>query len=102
MVRLLQARFTVDMSERASYDEIGRSYTVTRREDPRIAAAIWAALGDAESVLDVGAGAGAYEPRDREVIALEPSEVMIAQRPDGAAPCPSLPTTCSGWLPAWW
>src|SRR4051812_50223658 len=74
------------MSERVSYDDIGRTYTATRREDPRIAAAIWAALGDAETVLDVGAGAGAYEPRDREVLALEPSEVMIAQRPEGAAP----------------
>lgn len=70
----------------AEYDDIGRSYTTTRREDPRLAAAIWAALGDAQSVLNVGAGAGAYEPRDREVLALEPSEVMIAQRPEGAAP----------------
>lgn len=70
----------------ASYDEIGRTYTSTRREDPRLAAAIWAALGDAESVLNVGAGAGAYEPRDRKVLALEPSEVMIAQRPEEAAP----------------
>lgn len=70
----------------ASYDEIGRSYTATRREDPRLAAAIWAGLGDSKSVLNVGAGAGAYEPRDREVLALEPSEVMIAQRPEGAAP----------------
>jgi SAM-dependent methyltransferase len=70
----------------ASYDDIGRTYTATRREDPRLAAAIWAALGDARSVLNVGAGAGAYEPRDREVLALEPSEVMIAQRPEGAAP----------------
>jgi SAM-dependent methyltransferase len=70
----------------ASYDEIGRTYTATRREDPRLATAIWAALGDARSVLNIGAGAGAYEPRDREVLALEPSEVMIAQRPDGAAP----------------
>jgi SAM-dependent methyltransferase len=68
------------------YDDIGRSYTATRREDPRLAAAIWAALGDAKSVLNVGAGAGAYEPRDREVLALEPSEVMIAQRPEGLAP----------------
>jgi SAM-dependent methyltransferase len=74
------------MSEGVSYDDIGRSYTATRREDPRLAAAIWAALGDAQSVLNVGAGAGAYEPRDREVLALEPSEVMIAQRPEGAAP----------------
>jgi len=74
------------MSGPAEYDEIGRTYTVTRREDPRIAAAIWAALGHAGSVLNVGAGAGAYEPHDRDVLALDPSEVMIAQRPEGAAP----------------
>jgi SAM-dependent methyltransferase len=69
-----------------AYDRIGRTYTTTRREDPRIRAAIHAALGDARTVLNVGAGAGAYEPRDREVLAVEPSEVMIAQRPPGAAP----------------
>jgi SAM-dependent methyltransferase len=74
------------MASDVSYDEIGRSYTATRREDPRLAAAIWGALGDARTVLNVGAGAGAYEPRDRQVLALEPSEVMIAQRPEGAAP----------------
>ncbi len=68
------------------YDTIGRSYTSTRRPDPRIAAAIWHALGGARTVLNVGAGAGAYEPPDREVVALEPSPVMIAQRPPGAAP----------------
>jgi SAM-dependent methyltransferase len=69
------------------YDTIGRSYVATRGEDPRIAAAIWAALGDARTVLNVGAGAGAYEPRDRDVTAVEPSAVMRAQRPPGAAPC---------------
>jgi SAM-dependent methyltransferase len=74
------------MDVRAEYDDIGRGYTATRREDPRLAAAICAALGDAESVLNVGAGAGAYEPSDREVLALDPSEVMIAQRPERAAP----------------
>jgi SAM-dependent methyltransferase len=67
------------------YDRIGRTYTSTRRPDPRIAAAISSALGDARTVLNVGAGAGAYEPVDREVVALEPSPVMIAQRPPGAA-----------------
>jgi SAM-dependent methyltransferase len=71
----------------ALYDRIGRSYIATRGEDPRIAAAIHAALGDARTVLNVGAGAGAYEPRDREVTAVEPSAVMRAQRPPGAAPC---------------
>jgi SAM-dependent methyltransferase len=68
------------------YDRIGRTYTSTRRPDPRIAAAISSALGDARTVLNVGAGAGAYEPVDREVVALEPSPVMIAQRPPDAAP----------------
>jgi SAM-dependent methyltransferase len=69
------------------YDRIGRSYVATRAEDPRIARAIHAALGDARTVLNVGAGAGAYEPRDREVTAVEPSATMRAQRPPGAAPC---------------
>jgi SAM-dependent methyltransferase len=68
------------------YDRIGRGYTATRGEDPRIAAALWRALGDARSVLNVGAGAGAYEPRDRRVLAIEPSATMIAQRPADAAP----------------
>jgi SAM-dependent methyltransferase len=67
------------------YDDIGRDYTATRTTDPRLAAAIWAALGDARTVVNVGAGAGAYEPDDRQLIAIEPSEVMIAQRPPGAA-----------------
>lgn len=67
------------------YDRIGRSYTTTRHPDPRIASAIWDALGDARSVLNVGAGAGGYEPLDRELVALEPSPVMIAQRPPDAA-----------------
>ncbi|MBV9414517.1 MAG: class I SAM-dependent methyltransferase [Solirubrobacterales bacterium] len=68
------------------YDRIGRTYSYTRGTDPRIAAAIWAALGDAVTVLNVGAGTGHYEPADRELVALEPSAVMIAQRPAGAAP----------------
>lgn len=68
------------------YDSIGRSYTHFRREDPRIAARIRAALGDARTVVNVGAGAGAYEPADLEVTAVEPSETMIAQRPEDAAP----------------
>ena len=75
------------MTESALYDRIGRSYVATRGEDPRIAARIHAALGDAHTVLNVGAGAGAYEPRDRDVTAVEPSPVMRAQRPPGAAPC---------------
>ena len=50
------------------YDDIGRTYTATRQTDPRLAAAIWDALADARTVLNVGAGTGSYEPRDREVI----------------------------------
>jgi len=70
----------------ARYDRIGAGYAGTRREDPRIAALIRDALGDARSVLNVGAGIGAYEPDDREVVAVEPSRTMIAQRPPGSAP----------------
>lgn len=69
------------------YDSIGAGYARRRRPDPRIAAAIEAALGDARSVVNVGAGTGSYEPADRDVQAVEPSEVMIAQRPGDAAPC---------------
>jgi SAM-dependent methyltransferase len=68
-------------------DRIGSRYTETRRPDPRIAAAIGAALGDARTLVNVGAGAGAYEPRDRRVVAVEPSGAMIRQRPTGAPPC---------------
>jgi SAM-dependent methyltransferase len=70
----------------AVYDEIGRTYALTRQADPRIAAQIVDALGDAVSVLNVGAGSGNYEPTDRRVIALEPSLTMIRQRPAGSAP----------------
>lgn len=68
------------------YDAIGRGYKRTRRPDPRIQRAIDAALGDAADVVNVGAGTGSYEPRDRAVVAVEPSELMIAQREPGAAP----------------
>lgn len=70
----------------ALYDRIGRTYAGIRRADPRLAKGIWAALGDARSVVNVGAGAGSYEPTDRDVVAVEPSAVMIAQRPPGSAP----------------
>jgi SAM-dependent methyltransferase len=75
------------MSSAQLYDTIGAAYTVTRRTEPRIAAQVWAALGDARTVLNVGAGTGSYEPADRDVTAVEPSAVMRAQRPAGAAPC---------------
>ena len=68
------------------YDALGHDYARWRRPDPRIAEAVRQALGDASSVLNVGAGVGSYEPRDRSVIAAEPSPVMLAQRPAGAAP----------------
>lgn len=68
------------------YDTIGSGYIRFRRPDPRIAAAIDAALGDAAAILDVGSGTGSYEPRHRRVVAIEPSRTMIDQRPDDAAP----------------
>ncbi|MEV6288051.1 MerR family transcriptional regulator [Kribbella sp. NPDC051770] len=69
------------------YEAIGSAYPATRRTEPRIAAQLWAALGDAETVLNVGAGSGSYEPPDRDVTAVEPSAVMRDQRPAGAARC---------------
>lgn len=75
------------MSKAELYDTIGASYPATRRTEPRIAARIWAALGDAQTVLNVGAGTGSYEPPDRDVTAVEPSALMRAQRPAGTAPC---------------
>ena len=69
------------------YDAIGRAYPATRRTDPRIAAQVWAALGDAQTVLNVGAGTGSYEPPGRDVTAVEPSAVMRALRPADSAPC---------------
>jgi SAM-dependent methyltransferase len=68
------------------YDRIGGQYREGRREEPRIAAALLAALGGASPVVNVGAGPGSYEPRDRPVVAVEPSAVMAGQRPPGAAP----------------
>jgi Methyltransferase domain len=75
------------MSRAQLYDTIGTTYTVTRRTEPRIASQVWAALDDARTVLNVGAGTGSYEPSDRDVTAVEPSAVMRAQRPADAAPC---------------
>lgn len=64
----------------AKYDSIGIDYAQLRKPDPRIAARIEAALGDARTVLNVGAGAGSYEPEGRTLTAVEPSAEMIAQR----------------------
>jgi len=79
---------SVEVAEpsRTLYDEIGSGYARHRRADPRLAALITAALGDARSVVDVGAGTGSYEPDDRWVVAVEPSAVMLAQRSAGSAP----------------
>lgn len=69
-----------------TYDEIGRGYSSTRRADPRIAARVCDALADMTSTVSVGAGTGSYEP-SCTVMGVEPSAVMVAQRPPGAAPC---------------
>src|SRR5258707_15624059 len=86
---ILRSRRNVIATYRSAqlYDTIGATYTVTRRTEPRIAARVWAGLGDARTVLNVGAGTGAYEPSDRHVAAGEPSALMRAPRPAGAAPC---------------
>ena len=68
------------------YERIGRGYAQTRREDPRLARRIHDALAGASTVVNVGAGTGSYEPRDRYVVAVEPSEVMAAQRPPELPP----------------
>lgn len=68
------------------YDLIGQGYAQTRKEDPRLCARILSALGSARTVVNVGAGTGSYEPRDRYVVAIEPSDVMAGQRPRELAP----------------
>jgi SAM-dependent methyltransferase len=73
------------MSARPAYDTIGVGYTATRRADPRIAQPILRALDGVASVVNVGAGAGAYEPPST-VLAIDPSPVMLEQRPPGLAP----------------
>jgi len=67
------------------YDRIGVGYADRRQPDPRLAADIHDALGDAESIVNVGAGTGSYEPRDRLLVAVEPSTTMIRQRLESAA-----------------
>lgn len=69
-----------------TYDRIGVGYSAVRQPEPRIAARLEAALQDATTVLNVGAGTGSYEPGHREVTAVEPSREMIAQRPPDSAP----------------
>lgn len=74
------------MSTAHVYDRIGRQYTANRRADPRWEAIVAAQIGDAQRIVNVGAGTGSYEPVGREVVAIEPSGVMVAQRAAGAAP----------------
>ncbi len=68
------------------YDQIGEGYHNLRIPDPRIARNILHALGEVETVVNVGAGAGSYEPFDRPVVAVEPSLTMIRQRRPGIVP----------------
>ena len=74
------------MPPAVDYEQHGRTYAQHRRPDPRIEARIHTALGDAKTVLNVGAGSGSYEPNDRWVLAVEPSATMRAQRAGDAAP----------------
>ena len=73
-------------SNRQLYQNISDGYSSTRWPDPRTQRLIVTALGDAQSVVNVGAGTGSYEPADRPLVAVEPSLAMIAQRRPGAAP----------------
>ena len=82
------------MANAELYDTIGGTYTKTRRTEPRIAERVWAALGDARTVVNVGAGTGSYEPPGRAVTAVEPSALMRAQRTLGAAPCVAAVAEC--------
>jgi ubiquinone/menaquinone biosynthesis C-methylase UbiE len=68
------------------YDTIGTRYGNYRRPDPRIATALNAELGQAVSIVNIGAGVGSYEPQDRELVAVEPSQMMISQRAKNGAP----------------
>lgn len=68
------------------YSVLGISYAANRQPDPRIAVQIRAALGGSRTLVNVGAGTGSYEPGDLRVVAVEPSPVMIGQRPQRAAP----------------
>jgi SAM-dependent methyltransferase len=85
--RLRRRRCTVQrMTVDPRYDSIGHGYSTTRREDPRLRGRIDRALGNSRTVVNVGAGTGSYEPSDRHVIAIEPSDVMADQRPADLAP----------------
>jgi SAM-dependent methyltransferase len=78
------------------YDSHGQRYASTRRTDPGLAGRIHDALGDSRAVLNVGAGAGSYEPTDRDVVAVEPSAVMRSLR---TANGPPVVAAVAEWLP---
>ena len=80
----------------ALYDRIGINYQALRQPDPRIQRLIDEALGEARSVINVGAGTGSYEPAGRSVVAVEPSAAMIAKRPANAAPAVQASATLLG------
>jgi hypothetical protein len=79
------------MSSARLIDTMGATYIATRRTEPRIAAQVWAALGDARTVLNVEAGTGSCEPFERDVTAVESSAVMRAERPAGTRGAWPLP-----------
>jgi SAM-dependent methyltransferase len=74
-------------AEQGLYEELGDRYALARRTDPRIAAIIWGRLAGAQTVLNVGAGTGSYEPADCSVVAVEPSATMRSRRPPGTGRC---------------
>lgn len=80
----------------AKYDSIGVNYAELRKPDPRIARVIESALGQARTVLNVGAGTGSYEPAGRSVTAVEPSREMIRKRSPAA---PEAIQACAENLP---
>ena len=75
----------ITVSSSQIYETIGVGYSVGRGPDPRWQEAIDSVIGDARRVINIGAGTGSYEPSDRTVIAVEPSELMVSQRPKAAA-----------------
>lgn len=70
-----------------TYDKIGLTYKSWRRPDPRIAERISGKFSEINTVLNIGAGTGSYEPAKNSVISLDPSAVMLRSRPPGSAPC---------------
>ena len=81
----------------ALYDRIGRGYVAVRQPDPRLAAVVWKGLGEARTVVNVGAGAGSYEPTDREVVAVEPSaREPVAVSADGSQVAAGSPNATIG------